>query len=148
MKIVIDTNILFSSLLSKDNVFINFIFSKQYKKYTCNYLFIEIFKHKEKFLKLSKLDEDKLLIQLKNIVSQINFISEEIIPTEIFNAAYKLCNDIDEKDTPFVALTIFLDAVLLTGDKKLTNNLRKKGFTSIESIKHVYSRQKFVTGNP
>lgn len=134
MKIIIDTNILFSALLSKNNVFIDFIFSKKHKIYTCNYLFIEIFKHKEKLLKLSKLSEDELLIQLKNILSKIYFINEDVIPIEIFKGAYELCKIIDEKDTAFIALTMFLDAVLITGDKKLIAGLKEKGFTSIESI--------------
>mgnify|MGYP001004208834 CR=1 FL=1 len=61
MKIVIDTNILFSALLSKDNKFLNFIFSNNHVFYTCNYLFLEIYKYKEKISKMSGLSEEELL---------------------------------------------------------------------------------------
>jgi predicted nucleic acid-binding protein len=35
---------------------------------------------------------------------------------------------VDIKDFPFVALTIELDALLWTGDNKLKNGLKAKGF--------------------
>jgi predicted nucleic acid-binding protein len=38
--------------------------------------------------------------------------------------------DIDEKDSVFVALTLELDGLLWTSDKKLKNGLIKKGFNS------------------
>lgn len=37
-----------------------------------------------------------------------------------------MTSGIDEKDTPFVALTIDLEGSLWTGDKKLINGLRSK----------------------
>jgi predicted nucleic acid-binding protein len=103
--------------------------------YSCNFLFVEIFKHKDKIKSISKLSEDEILAQLGNIVSRIHFINEEVIPREIFNRAYSLCKDTDENDTPFIALSIFLDAFFLTGDKKIAKTLKKKGFTNILSLK-------------
>jgi len=47
-----------------------------------------------------------------------------------------LCKDIDESDTPFVALTIELKALLWTGDKKLKEGLKKKGFISFFELKN------------
>jgi predicted nucleic acid-binding protein len=42
--------------------------------------------------------------------------------------AYDLCKDVDIKDTPFIALSIELKRPLWTGDKKLKEGLRSKGF--------------------
>ncbi len=130
IKVIIDSNILFSFLLSKDNKFKFILFSKNIEFYTCNFLFVEIFKHKDKIKNISKLDEDEILWQLENILGKITFIKEDIIPKEIFREAYNLTKDIDEKDTPFVALSIFLNGLLLTGDKKLKNHLKQKGFSN------------------
>ena len=42
--------------------------------------------------------------------------------------ARRLCDGVDLKDTPFVALTLHLDAVLWTEDEELKAGLRAKGF--------------------
>jgi len=135
MKIVIDSNILFSALLSPDNRFRTLLYLSKHTFYSCNFLFVEIFKHKDKISAISKLSEDEILTQLGNIVSKIHFINEDTIPQEIFKRAYSLCKDTDENDTPFIALSIFLDAYLLTGDKELIKGLERKGFNKVVSLK-------------
>ncbi len=124
LKIVLDSNIIFSALLSTNNKFKFIIYDKRFKFFSCNFLFTEIFKNKEKLSNISKLTEKDLLIQMSNIFSKIHFIPEEFIPKEIYNKAYNLCKNIDESDTPFIALAIFLNAKLLTGDMKLANKLK------------------------
>jgi predicted nucleic acid-binding protein len=57
-------------------------------------------------------------------------ISEEDISETAWKNAYQLTHDIDIKDTPFIALTIALEAELWSSDKKLKNALSKKGFDS------------------
>lgn len=42
--------------------------------------------------------------------------------------AYELCKDIDADDTPIVALSLELGAKIRTGDEKLKQGLRDKGF--------------------
>jgi predicted nucleic acid-binding protein len=42
--------------------------------------------------------------------------------------ARRLCSGIDEKDTPFIALTIHLNAHLWTEDDELKKALRARGF--------------------
>jgi predicted nucleic acid-binding protein len=100
-------------------------------------MFIEIFKYKEKILKQSKLENDELLLQLQNILTRIKFINENHIPRNIFNKAYKICKAIDEKDTPFVALSLFLNGTILTGDKKLIKGLKDSGFTNVMELKDI-----------
>jgi len=137
MKIVLDSNIIFSALLSHENRFKYLIYSKQFEFFSCNFLFVEVFKNKTKLENISKLNEEELLTQLGNILSKIQFIPEELIPKAIFNRAYRLCKDVDENDTPFVALALFLGAKFLTGDKRLTEALKKKGFKEILTINDV-----------
>jgi len=60
MKIVLDSNIVFSALLSSDNKFKYLIYNKQFNLFSCNFLFVEIFKHKVKIESISKLKEKAL----------------------------------------------------------------------------------------
>ncbi len=133
-KIILDTNILFSILLSKENRYKYILFNTNLEFYTCNFLFVEIFKHKNKIQNISNLTEDEILWQLETILNKITFIKEEFIPKEIFDKAYLLSKDIDDKDTPFVALSIFLNGLILTGDKKLKNHLKQKGFNNFYEL--------------
>lgn len=57
--IVIDTNIIFSSFLSRNSKLRDIILNN--KIYAPNFLFFEIFNHKEKILKYSKLNNSELL---------------------------------------------------------------------------------------
>ena len=134
MKVIVDSNIIFSALLSKDNTSRMVLFSQNIEFFSCNFMMVEIFEHKEKIVRISKLSDDEILVQLGKILNRINFVSEETIPKKIFRKAYDLCNDIDEDDTPFVALTVFLDGYLLTGDKKLIKGLKSKGFEKVLSL--------------
>ncbi|WAN69275.1 PIN domain-containing protein [Moorena producens JHB] len=54
-----------------------------------------------------------------------------MITAEHLATAYELCRDIDETDTPHVALTIELGGLLWTGDKKLKEGLQRKGFVQL-----------------
>jgi len=97
---------------------------------------VEIFKNKDKLLKVSKLSENDLILQLSGIFSRIRFFPEDFIPKHFFIKAYEICKSVDDKDTPFVALSLFLKAKLLTGDKKLQETLKDKiDIVSIKELK-------------
>ena len=88
-------------------------------------------KYKDKIEKRSQLNFDDIVDLMRILLSKIHFIREEIIPPEIAVKAHRLCSDVDEKDTPFIALAIFLKIPLITRDKKLINALKEKGFEDI-----------------
>ncbi|MDZ7263984.1 MAG: PIN domain-containing protein, partial [candidate division KSB1 bacterium] len=67
---------------------------------------------------------------LNSILKKINFVNEDFISIENWQEAFRLCSDIDQKDTPFVALALELNAMLWTGDNKLKRGLIAKGFNS------------------
>ncbi|MDZ7318429.1 MAG: putative toxin-antitoxin system toxin component, PIN family [candidate division KSB1 bacterium] len=130
MKIVIDTNILFSALLSKETSLRKTLFSRDNYFYSPNFVVAEIFKHKERILKYSKSEESDVYEFLNSILKKINFVNEDFISIENWQEAFRLCSDIDQKDTPFVALALELNAMLWTGDNKLKRGLIAKGFNS------------------
>jgi predicted nucleic acid-binding protein len=127
MKIIVDSNIIFSALLSEENDCQYILYSDDFEFYSCNFMFLEIFKHKEKILEHSDLSIDELLTQFEKILSRITFINEEIVSTNAYYNAFLLCKKVDENDIPFVALSLFMDGYLLTSDKKLYEELRDKG---------------------
>lgn len=131
MKVIIDTNIIFSALLSKNNKFQEIIFTDSYQLFSPNFVLIEILKHQTKLLKNSKLNSDELLELLHLLTSRIEFISEKTISLTNKKKAYEFCKDIDVNDTPFVALSLELDAKLWTGDKKLKNKINKEKFIDL-----------------
>lgn len=129
-KVIIDSNIVFSALKVKSSLTRDKILNSQDKYYAPNFLIGEIFKHKERILKRSKASEEETLEYLLKVLSRINFISEDSISTGNFIAAYRLCKDIDEKDTPFIALSIELGYEFWTRDNELKSGLIKKGFNN------------------
>ncbi|PSR03109.1 MAG: nucleotide-binding protein, PIN domain-containing protein [Bacteroidetes bacterium SW_11_45_7] len=127
-RIVIDSNLIFSALRGRESITRNRILNSQDLFFTPNFLIGEIFKHKESILKKSKASEEETLEFLLKILNRIHFINEENISTGNFIGAYRLCHDVDEKDTPFVALALELGYDLWTRDEELKNGLKKKGF--------------------
>lgn len=131
MKVVIDTNIIFRALLSKNNKFQEIIFTDSYQLFSPNFILIEILKHQSKLLKNSKLSSEELLELLHLLTSRIEFISENTISLQNKKKAYEFCKDIDINDTPFIALCLELNAKLWTGDKKLKNKINKEKFIDL-----------------
>lgn len=121
MKVVVDTNILFSAILNSQSWIGQVLLKsdKSVKFYSPKYLQTEILQHFERIEKLTKLPEDEIKELIEILYSRIHFLSEEFIPKEILIKAEELTKNIDYDDAIFVALSIHLKAKLWTGDKKL-----------------------------
>jgi len=92
------------------------------------FLFVELFKHKERLALASKLPEAELLEALYALVSRLEFINEANIPVGTWVEAHRLCKGTDEKDTPYVALTLHMDGRLWTEDTRLKAALLAQHF--------------------
>ena len=139
IKIIVDTNIVFSSLLNPANSIAEFLFNSGdcFEFYSPSFLRMEIEKHKGKLLKLSQLKEFELE-EIKYIVfDQITFVHEELIPFEIWTESIHILKEIDSNDVPFLALSKYLEAILWTGDLKLQNGLSNKGFDNVYSFAQI-----------
>lgn len=126
MKIVVDTNIIFSALLNSNSNIGNILFNSQdhFDFYSCEYMVQEIHNHWDKLKVISKLSEDQLKTSFEQIKLKLTFINEELIPPQIWNASEKIASAIDIDDIDFIALADFLKAHLWTGDKTLYNGLK------------------------
>ena len=133
MRIVVDTNIVFSALINSKSTIPEMIIVpfSEFKFFTSEYLFKELENHKNKLQKASKLTEEEIIRARTELFKYIKVISHELIPQEIWHIAEDLTFDIDPDDIPFVALSIFLDAYLWTGDKELYAGLKKKRFNNV-----------------
>jgi predicted nucleic acid-binding protein len=125
MNLIIDTNIVFSTLLNPNSnigdLVLNYQDSIQF--FAPELLIEEINRYSDKIEKYSKLNPTQLSICKFLLLNAIQFVSEDLISDESWSKAYHLTKDIDENDTPFVALAIQMNAKLWSGDKKLTTGL-------------------------
>lgn len=128
MRVVVDSNIIFSALLVKNSKIRDTLCNRSHRFYSPNYFFSEIFKYKEKIFRHSHLNEIEVFECLNKILENIQFVRDKVISKENRLAAFDLCKEIDEKDSPFIALAIEIDAFVWTGDKKLIEGLKEKGF--------------------
>ncbi len=144
MKIVVDTNIVISAMLKANSPISDVLSSPQFdiELLSPYELFLEIFKHKEKIQKYSKLSETELLEAVRIILSNISFVSVKAIEQTHAAKAKELTQGIDIKDWTFVALTLQTQSLLWTSDLKLFNHLEKNGFINLISTKEVI--QKFL----
>lgn len=126
MRLVVDTNIIFSALLKKDSKALDILMRDGVEVFIPKFLMIEILKHKERIIKVSKLSEDEVLESFYLILKYCTILNDEDIPGEIVNQAFQYVKGIDPKDVIFVAAAISLDARLWSGDKKLINGLKEK----------------------
>ncbi len=130
MKVVVDTNIVFSAILnSSSNIGKILVHHRhQFEFYSCEFLKDEIFSHRTKLLKLTKLDGESLDELIALSIKRIQFIDQRVLPAKDWNFAINLLTKIDLKDAPFLALTRHLRAKLWSGDKQLYKGLSQQGF--------------------
>ncbi|MEO5570052.1 MAG: PIN domain-containing protein [Bacteroidia bacterium] len=133
MKIVVDTNIVFSALLNSTSSIGKILLDPEtdFKFYTCNYMPVEIKRHWGKLKSLSSLSDSDLKKLYLYLLKRIELVKENIISVKHLLRAENLVKEFDVDDTDFVALTIHLKGLLWTGDKKLYNGLKKNNFKSV-----------------
>jgi len=127
--VVVDTNIFFSALLSSHTTFGETILtSTEHVFYVSETTVAELFEHKEKLVRSSRMSPDDLATTFHLFLRRLTLIKEESLSQSNRDMAYRLCQHIDPEDAPHVALALELDALLWTGDKKLREGLRAQGF--------------------
>ena len=129
MNLVVDTNILFSAILSPKGKIHDLLLNseKEFSLFAPVFLIEELDQHHSKILKISGYTEEDVKFLKRTLFHHIEFIDPEIVQQESWTKGFEMTSDVDEKDTPFVALAIDLEGSLWTGDKKLIMELRSKG---------------------
>jgi predicted nucleic acid-binding protein len=128
MKCVLDSNVIFSCLISGKKFYIDLL--SQNQCFAPDFIFEEIKKYEERILNKSGSNVNFKEFT-REIFRNLVILPKLAIENENWKKAYELCKDIDENDTAFVALSLELDIPLLTRDKKLVEKLKNKHFENI-----------------
>lgn len=142
MKLIVDTNIVFSAILNSQSWIGQILLHPDDSLIFFSPLFLrkEILNHKQKIKQFTKLSEIEMEELIDLIYSKINFIDEKLIPKTILKTADELTREIDFDDAVFIALANHLNCKLWTGDKKLMNFLKMNGFKRIISTNELKSK--------
>jgi predicted nucleic acid-binding protein len=118
MKVVVDTNIVFSAILNSDGKIGDLLLNsgKYFDFYSADYLRYEIGNHYGRLSKISKQSIGKIAETEYFVTRMIKFISEEQIAESNWKSAFSLVKDVDLDDIAFVALSKHLRCKLWTGD--------------------------------
>lgn len=140
MKIVVDSNIVFSAILNSDGNIGQLILegSEYYDFFSIGLLKNEILHHKKKILQIGHFSEEQFAKVYLLILSKITFVEDIVLSTGDLISAYELVKDIDENDAMFVALNTYLNAKLWTGDKKLISGLLRKNYLNTLTTNELY----------
>ena len=127
-KLIVDTNIILSYLHTQNPKILSIIDDDDTQIYTPNYLIYEFIKHQPRIMAKSKLDNAEYAELIGFLLSRLYFINIRDIDFVNISHALRLCSDVDENDTMFIALALQLNCPLWTRDAVLQLGLRERGF--------------------
>ena len=139
MRVVVDTNIVFSAILNSNSKIARVLLQPKNKLnfYSTEQLIIEIVKHRSKLKSISKYKDQELDKIIQLITKKIRFINVKLISKESYKYALTLTHDIDIDDTEFIALTEHIKGKFWSGDKELQKGLLKKGWNKFISTQEL-----------
>ena len=132
-KLIVDTNIILSYLHTQNPNILGIIDDDDVQIYTPNYLIYEFIKHQQRIMAKSKLDNAEYAELIGFLLSRLYFINIRDIDFVNISYALRLCSEVDENDTMFVALSLQLGCLLWTRDDVLKTGLRQRGFDNFFS---------------
>lgn len=140
MRIIVDANIVFSGILKSDGKIGDLLINSGgiFKFISPDFLRIEIQRHHDKLVQISKLTLEKVLESEFQICKSIHFISDEQISPTNWDLAMNLVFDVDKKDVSYIAFSKQFKAKVWSGDKSLIKGLANKGFTNFISTNELW----------
>lgn len=126
--IIADANIIISALISGSHKIRRILAKNDLRFAAPKFIVVELFKHAPRIQKATKFSGDEILEVLSSTINRIKFYEEDLISIGNWMEAFRLCRNVDEKDTPYIALAFELNADVWTNDNELKIGLAKKGF--------------------
>jgi len=137
MKIVLDSNILFSALISKGKTR-KIILKKEILPetdfYVPEHFFKELWNNLDEIKQKTELNIHDLRILILLIRQKINIIPKEEFQKQLKDAK-RAIEDIDSNDVPFLALALEIDADIWSDDKHFQKQDKVKAWRTTELIK-------------
>jgi len=133
MIIVIDANILFSAIITPNGKIAEILGhpSLGAARITCHFLVQELNKHVSKIIRAAKRSEESVMDDISGYLKYIQIYHETSIDLAHLKDAKHLTEGVDLYDMDYVALALQTGGYLWTGDKKLSDHLKKKGFSRV-----------------
>jgi predicted nucleic acid-binding protein len=142
MRIVVDTNIVFSAILNSNSKIARILLQPKSRLnfYSTEHLLIEILKHRSKLKNISKYSDQELDRIILLITKKIRFINVKLIAKESYKYAEHLTHDVDIDDTEFIALSEHIKGKFWSGDKELQKGLLKKGWNKFITTQDLFDK--------
>jgi len=133
MKIIVDANIVFSAILNTNSKIADLLLNSEgiFEFISPDYLLTETKKYHKKISLISKMSLGEVVRIENKITKPISFLSGILVPESKWIKAEQLVFDVDAKDTPYVAFSMFFKCKIWSGDKVLRNGLINKGFRNV-----------------
>lgn len=135
MKVVVDTNIIFSGIVSKSKTR-EILVESTLDMFAPEYLHKEVRKHKKTIRKKSELTEPEIETLLDIILENVNIIQKEEYLSE-YTEAKDLIEHIDPDDVPFLAIALSIEADIWSDDKHFQKLDEVKTWTTPELIQYL-----------
>ena len=137
---IIDTNILYSALISPQGEVAKILKERKKIQFLVpDYLLEEIEEHLSDIVTITKKTKNQIKTTFSSLLLGLTILTSENISKEILIEAAFLTKDIDEDDIPFIAFHLQYKHKIWSLDKKLINGLTAKGcahfFISTEELR-------------
>lgn len=140
MRVIVDANIVFSAILNTNSKIADLLLNSKgsFTFFAPDFLQTELRKYYSKISKISKLSVGEIERIENKVTKAIVFMSVIHIPESKWIIAENMVLDIDGKDTPYVAFSLFYKCKIWSGDKVLRTGLGKKGYKNIISTEELF----------
>jgi predicted nucleic acid-binding protein len=140
VRVIVDANIVFSAILNTNSKIADLqVNSKETFDFLApDYLQTELRKYHSKISMISKLTIKEIESVEYKITKPITFMSGIHIPESEWIQAEDLTKDVDDKDIPYVAFSLFYKCKIWSGDKVLRKGLENKGFKNIITTEELF----------
>ena len=144
MRIVVDTNVVFSAMLNTDSRIASIILQPAtgFNFYSTEKLLSELEEHSCKLKDISGYSASEYKKVYGLFTRKIRFINIHLIPKRIYIKALSLTEDVDVDDTEFVALPDHIKGKFWSGDKELKRGLVSKGWDKFIFSEDLYEKVK------
>ncbi len=142
MKIIVDTNIIFSAIISYPSRLSNFLLNPSpHSLFSPSYLMEELKDKIPLLAEIKEVSEKEIKRAIQIFTSRIEIISDATIPLHTFLKALDFVKGVDSLDVNFVALALEMpETVILMRDKPLYEVLTLRGFNRVISTQELFKK--------